>query len=184
MSENNKPASFSLEELESLFRSNYKSLCLLSFKIVNSKETAEDIVQDCFLKFWKGKESILIKSSLKAYLYRAVTNASLNHIRLSKKFSDIETLAEEPAEEVLNENAVNTEDLTEKIKEAIDSLPPKCKTIFILSRYQGLKYREIADTLQISIKTVENQMSIAFEKLREKLREYSSHLLLLLFWLF
>jgi RNA polymerase sigma-70 factor (ECF subfamily) len=179
MSENPLHLSFSLDELESLFKSNYKSLCLLSFKIVNNKETAEDIVQDCFFKFWKGRESIVVKTSLKAYLYRSVTNASLNHLRLSKKHLDIDELAEEPAEEI-SENPQVIEYRAQKVQEAIEALPPKCKTIFILSRYQGLKYKEIADTLQISIKTVENQMSIAFEKLRDKLKEFSSISVLLL----
>jgi len=152
----------------------------MSYRITNCKDTAEDIVQDCFYKLWKSKESIMVKISLKAYLYRSVTNASLNHIRLSKKHSDITELTIEPYEEnTLPEPQV---DITKKVKEAIESLPPKCKTIFVLSRYQGMKYREIAETLNISIKTVENQMSIAFDKLRESLKEYASVLPILCFW--
>lgn len=172
MSETNSHINFTLTDLEAIFRSNYKSLCLMAYRVTNCKDTAEDIVQDCFYKLWKSKDAIMVKTSLKAYLYRSVTNAALNHIRLAKKHSDITELSLEPFEEnVVSEPQV---DITKKVKEAIETLPPKCKTIFILSRYQGMKYREIAETLNISIKTVENQMSIAFEKLRENLKEYAS----------
>lgn len=185
MSEFPRNISFTLEELEQIFKANYKLLVYTSSRILGTKETAEDIVQECFYKFWKDREKIYITSSLKAYLFRSVTNASLNHLKLSKKLSDLDSLQTEPSEEQNDLSDEGGGDLSAKVREAIESLPPKCKTIFILSRYEGLKYREIAETLNISVKTVENQMSIAFEKLRDKLKEYAATIVaILIYWLF
>ncbi|MBX9851614.1 MAG: RNA polymerase sigma-70 factor [Cytophagaceae bacterium] len=169
-----------LKDFENLFKANYKRLCLVSYRIVNNKDTAEDVVQDVFFKFWNEKDKISIKSTVKGYLYQSVVNASLNQTKKNQKYASIESAEDIQVSVIPESNSeINQSELKEKIKEAIDQLPPKCKAIFIMSRYEGLKYQEIAGLLQISVKTVENQMGIALEKLRCNLREYfNRHFLL------
>lgn len=157
---------------EELFRMHYKMLCNAANTILNDKDASEDMVQDVFLNFWKKKELLPIIQSVKSYLYRSTINASLNQLEKNKKtirFSDTK-LAESL---VVNagEN-FNHKELQTKIEEAINQLPPKCKVIFVLSRYEGLKYQQIADYLGISIKTVENQMGKALQMLRIRLKPF------------
>ncbi len=157
---------------EELFRMHYKMLCNAANTILNDKDASEDVVQDVFFNFWKKKELLPIIQSVKSYLYRSTINASLNQLEKNKKtirFSDTK-LAESL---VVNagEN-FNHKELQTKIEEAINQLPPKCKVIFVLSRYEGLKYKQIADYLGISIKTVENQMGKALQMLRIRLKPF------------
>jgi RNA polymerase sigma-70 factor (ECF subfamily) len=160
-----------LRDFETLFKANYTKLCLISYRITGDKACAEDIVQDIFFKFWSDREKISIRSTVNGYLYQSVVNASINYSKKTQKFSPIENLSDYPQEDHRSEN-VNELELREKVKQAIDNLPPKCRAIFILSKYEGLKYQEIASLLNISVKTVENQMSIALEKLRNTLKGY------------
>ena len=158
--------------IEHLFKSHYSPLCRTVYKIVRSQQVAEDIVQEVFLKLWNKREELEINVSLKSYLFRSAINTSLNFIGQSKK---LEFLEEEDLNVLSHNDVENNYDFleTEKnIKEAIDTLPPACRSVFILSRFEELSYKEIADTLQISVKTVENQMGKALKVLREKLKNY------------
>lgn len=172
------------KDFEDLFKANYPSLCRISYRITNSQDTAEDIVQDCFYKLWKEREKIIIHFSIKSYLYKTVANASLNYIKSNKRFQSLELkedadLFEDPA---AAEQEEQKEVLAKKIREAIDELPPKCRAIFVLCKFEGMKYREVAETLDISIKTVENQMIIAMQKIREKIGKKMIMLLLFSSW--
>ena len=140
---------------------------------MRDKDNAEDIVQDVFLKLWKNKEEVDWNTSMKGYLYRATTNGALNWLEKNRRIVRYDDNISEPSVNVV-EQALNASELQEKIKLAIASLPPKCKAIFVLSRYEELKYKQIADQLNLSIKTVENQMGIALEKLRKELKPYLS----------
>lgn len=159
-------------EFETLFKKHNKALCDLAYNLIRDKDAAKDVVQDVFLRLWKNRETLNFEDQIKHYLFKATSHTALNHLRSSKKVIKLE--------EDLLKNVVTPPQTTElgyqeletKIRNAIDKLPPKCKTIYLLSRHEGLRYQEIADTLNLSLKTVENQMGIALEKLREELRSF------------
>lgn len=137
-------------------------------------DDAEEIVQDVFVNFWNNQHKINIKISLKAYLYSSVRNASLNkkkHIKIREQYKE-HNERELESNSVDLENEMNATELEIKIKNAIDKLPLKRRKIFIMSRYDDLKYKEIAEKLNISIKTVENQMGSALKFLRKELIDY------------
>ena len=146
-------------------------------KILVDEDDAREVVHKVFISLWEKREAIDLSISLKSYLFTSVHNRSLNVIRDRKKFSSEEV--PEIAVEWDVSNQIESMELEEKINEAIKSLPEKCRQIFELSRFDGLKYSEIALQLGISVKTVENQMSKALKILRDKLLKYMT----LLLWL-
>ena len=174
------PSSTSDEDFESVFRQWYPSLCHTTYRIIKDKDKAEDIVQDVFVKVWENRKTIEITISIKSYLFRSCINTALNETSRQKKYTHV------PAEDDLIIASQNTgdnieqEDLQQKIDEGLNLLPPACKSVFILSRFEEMSYKEIAETLEISIKTVENQMGKALKILREHLKDYLVILILLL----
>lgn len=159
------------EAFEQIFKNHYNDLARFCFSLVRDETVAEEITQEVFIYLWEKKEQIEISSSLKSYLYSAIKNKSINYIKydlpkqrilmdLSDTFISSSHDYQEPGE---------VKRLKKKIQWAINQLPEKCKQIFLLSRYGGLTYQEIAEELDLSVKTVENQMSIALKKLRESL---------------
>jgi RNA polymerase sigma-70 factor, ECF subfamily len=162
------------EFFESLFKKWYAVLCPFVYRIVRDKEIAQDLVQDVFVKLWEKRAQIEITTSIKSYLFRACMNAALNHESSKKKYkvSNEESVTLSLSDGSSTDDALHSGELEKKINEAIDSLPPACKNVFILSRFEELSYKEIADTLQISIKTVENQMGKALKILRVHLNDY------------
>ncbi|MBL6444802.1 RNA polymerase sigma-70 factor [Fulvivirga sp. 29W222] len=161
------------QEFETLFHAYHKELCELAYNIVGDADEAKDIVQDVFLKLWKNRDKLDFQQQIKHYLFKATSHTSLNHLRSSKKIVKLDqnTAIEEVVSPVQTE-PTNNHELEVRVREAIDKLPPKCKTIYLLSRQEGMKYKEIADVLELSHKTVENQMGIALQKLREELKPY------------
>ena len=163
---------------EKLFREYFSPLMAFARKILVDEDDSREVVQKVFISLWEKRDGIDLSTSLKSYLFTSVHNRSLNVIRDRKKFS-----AEE-IPEVAGEWDVSAQiesmELEEKIREAIASLPEKCRQIFELSRFDGLKYSEIASQLGISVKTVENQMSKALKILRDKLTKFMTLLLCLL----
>lgn len=169
-------ADTSILGFEEIFKMHYKMLCNAANKILNDKDAAEDVVQDVFLKFWSKKENINIIQSVKSYLYRATINTSLNHLERNKKVIRLQNTDLSNESFSVNEGEeLYHKELKGKIDEAINQLPPKCKVIFVLSRYEEMKYQQIADHLGISIKTVENQMGKALKMLRERLKPFLTH---------
>jgi len=165
---------------EELFRSFFPGLVLFAQKYVSDNDTAKEIVHNVFINLWEKREKIDTSSSLKSYLFTSVHNRCLNHIRDQKKFDKNESHLE-----MQNSNlfAVGTDNLEEReleqrIFDALQALPEKCREIFTLNRFEELKYAEIAEKLGISIKTVEAQMSKALRILREKLIDYLTILIL------
>ena len=160
--------------VKQLFYQFYPFLCNTIVRIVKDKALAEDLAQDTFFKFWDKRHSIDIQTSLKAYLRRMAVNEALYHIRKNKKFLKDEAI--EPAD--LGEKTSTVEDqllhqeLEDKIGAAIRTLPPRCQEVFRLSRFEELSYKEIAAKLDISIKTVENQMGKALKMLRLAMKDY------------
>lgn len=158
---------------ETLFKTWYAPLCLYAQSIVHDRDEVEEIVQSFFVKLWERKATLDINTSVKNYLFSAVKNHCFNYIKHQKiklKHQDY-TLqhAEQPID--ATDYCMETE-LMEKIEASIEALSPRRREIFLLSRNKGLKYREIAEELGISIKTVETQMGQALKELREKLESY------------
>jgi len=157
-----------------LFYTFYKDLCRFGLKYVRNEEIAEEIVQDVFIYIWEKREVINITVSLKSYLYTAVRNKSINYLKLQLPKEQLnEDISKYEIAGTSNvESDITYAELTERIDRAINSLPKKCRAIFILSREDGQTYKEIAENLGISAKTVENQMVIALRKLRKQLSPY------------
>jgi RNA polymerase sigma-70 factor (ECF subfamily) len=167
---------------EMIFKNHYKPLCNYAFTFLRDRDEAEEIVQATFLTVWEKKESIAIESSLKAYLYRAVRNSCLNakkHIKIKQKHSEETLHIADNSNEAVLETVISSE-LDQKIGAAIMELPEQCRLVFKLSRYENLKYQEIADQLNISIKTVENQIGKALKIMREHLKEYLPVLMIIM----
>ncbi|WP_345030008.1 RNA polymerase sigma-70 factor [Ravibacter arvi] len=166
---------------ESTFKKNFKGLVRYAFTVVKDSEVAEEIVQNMFVRLWEKREQVSINESVTGYLYRSVYNDSLNYLKHLKVRDAYQNYAmereqfEQPASEQLE-----TRELEEKIRRALGELPEKCRTIFQMSRFEELRYQEIADELSLPVKTVENQMGKALRLLRVKLAEYLPSFLLLL----
>lgn len=164
-----------------LYNEQYKPLCYFAQRFVFDLDTAREIVQDVFVRIWEKRDSLPVEIPLKNYLFTSVRNKCLDylkHLKIESEFEKMrikevqesDTLSLNPVEDPLD--GLVTEELENAIKGAIEDLPDKCREIFELSRYKGLKYREIAVALNISVKTVETQMSRALKSLREKLSNF------------
>ena len=166
ISENEKHLKF-----EQFFQNNYNRFVLQAIRIVKDGNKAEDIVQDCFIKLWDKRNEITFDSNALGYLYRMVRNKSIDYLRAYKPVANLEDSDIENAS-FLASDKVETEELQVRINNAIDALPEKCRQVFVLSRFENLSYKEIASQLDISPKTVENQISKALKQLRRKLLSF------------
>ena len=153
-----------------LFNDYYTELCRKAYRIVNNKEISEDIVQDVFFKLWDKRNKIVITKSLGTYLNRMVFNESISFLRKNKSFLEFSDEIEQTATNTESDNKIEHDELKSIINSAINELPARCKTIFLLSRIDELTYKQIAEQLEISVKTVENQMGKALKILRKTLR--------------
>ena len=166
-------------DFEELFNTHYSNLCAYANNFLKDVDASEEVVQEVLFKLWTNKDSILITSSVQSYLFRAVRNASLNVIKHVNIREDYKAHNEyEMQDELSSEDEMIVSELEQKIRVAIDQLPIERKKVFILSRYEGLKYKEIAEKLNISVSTVENQMVKALKYLRNELADYLPWLIL------
>lgn len=164
-----------------LFGKYYSPMCLFARQFLNNHEMAEETVQDIFVKIWEKRAVLSIETSVKHYFFRSVRNQCLNRIQHEKiKLRYAQKVVEESQHDIDPEQYFVEVDLLRRIEKSIDLLPPKRREIFRLSREQGMKYKEIADTLQISVKTVEAQMGLALKFLREELNDYDQYFVTLL----
>lgn len=160
-------------DFEKIFNAHYSNLCAYANNFLKDVDASEEVVQEVLFKLWTNKDNIIITSSVQSYLFRAVRNASLNLLKHVNIREDYKIQNEyEMQDELSSEDEMIVSELDQKIREAIDQLPIERKKVFILSRYEGLKYSEIADKLNISVSTVENQMVKALKFLREELKDY------------
>ena len=159
---------------EQVFKTHFKSLRSYACTLLNDEANGEEIVQQVFLKLWERADNISISGSIAAYLYRAVHNESLNHIKHEKVKSAHQMHVAYSMKNSTDSapKTLQSKELEKKIQFALNELPEQCRTIFQMSRFEEMKYREIADQLKISIKTVENQMGKALKILRAKLVEF------------
>jgi RNA polymerase sigma-70 factor (ECF subfamily) len=160
-------------EFDAVFVKYHRELLDLSYNILRDKDSAKDVVQDVFTNLWKNRKTIEFGEQIKHYLFKATSHISLNVLRKQKKSYRLDDYNEvlhliAPA----GVDSAPYRELELRIRQALDRLPPQCKTIFILSRHEGLKYHEIAETLGLSIKTIETQMGIALGKFREDLKPF------------
>lgn len=165
-----------------LFREFYVPLCRFSLKYVQLESVSEEIVQEVFIKFWEKRGSLNIQASLKSYLYRAVKNSSINYLKSQFARQDFQSDYFEQAEVPVNntQETIVFDELQEIVQNAISYLPGKCRTIYMLSRNTDMSYQDIAEELDISVKTVEAQMGIALKKLRKYIHQHWEVLSLLI----
>jgi len=167
---------------EMFFKTYYQPLCNYAYSFIQDRDEAEEIVQSAFLSVWEKRETLDIKTSLKSYLYTMVRNTSLNvikHEKIKQKYVGEALAVEARSHEGVSQKVLSSE-LEEKIERAMDVLPEQCRLIFKMSRFEELKYGEIAEQLQISVKTVENQMGKALKIMRDQLKDYLPILILFL----
>lgn len=148
---------------EQLFRRLYLPLGMYALRIVDDADTAEDLVQDAFIKAWTYLESGAEIDNFTAFMYRTVRNVCLSYLRGRRETVGIEFIPE------VNDEEIDTSMRDARVWEAIDKLPERCRDVFLLSKRDGLSNTEIADELGISVKTVKNQMTKALTRLRDTL---------------
>lgn len=167
---------------EMLFRTYYQPLCNYAFTFVQDHDEAEEIVQSTFLQVWEKRDVLEIRTGVKPYLYAMVRNACLNvikHEKVKQQHIAVEMAMGERSVESVSRSVMASE-LEAKIYRAMEALPEQCRLVFKLSRFEELKYSEIAEQLNISIKTVENHMGKALKIMREQLKDYLPLLLILM----
>ncbi|WP_294546202.1 RNA polymerase sigma-70 factor [uncultured Bacteroides sp.] len=166
-----------------IFRAYYKDLVLFGGTYIPEKSVCEDIVQNIFLKLWNDRKTLEIELSLKAYLLKAVRNYCLDELR-HRRIID-EHIAYELKSPSINidttENYILYSDLCQQLRNALEQLPPQEREVFEMSRLENIKYQEIADRLNISVRTVEVRISKALKQLRILLKDFY---LLFFFFLF
>ena len=185
-----RPTALSVKEnFDSIYINNFSRLFLFAKEYVLFDEEAENIVQDIFLMLWEKRDALRVDVSLTAYLFTLVKNKCIDFLRhrmVEQMYS--ENVKHEYNEELnvklfalesFDHNFSSEEDIETLLRNAIDKLPERCRLIFIKSRIEGKKYKEIAEELNLSVNTVEGQISIALKKLREELKDYLPLLLFL-----
>ena len=177
----NTQPTITLTEFENLFKSHYAELCGFANKYLEDLESAEEIVQAFFVKFWENRETVNAKTSQRSYIFTSVKNACLNqikHIKIREEYKVVNQREMEDSQYAVDDEFEATE-LDQKIRKSIESLPEGRRRVFIMSRFDGLKYKEIAEKLKISVKTVENQMGSAIKYLKSELSDYLVTLVLM-----
>lgn len=150
----------------------YAPLCLYGMTFLKDKDQVEELVQDVFVKLWEKRDQLQIQTSLKSYLYTSVKNSILNYIKSQKVRSSYANEMQQQEEPTyLSVDDFENIELQNRIENLVNAMPTERLKVFKLSRYEGLKYKEIAQKLGISIKTVENQMGKALKYLRENLAD-------------
>jgi RNA polymerase sigma-70 factor, ECF subfamily len=167
---------------EQVFKQHYKHLHAYAFTLVKDDDLAEEVVQNVFYKLWERSAELNITSTVAAYLYRAVHNESLNHLKHLKVRSQHQLYVSHRIDSHTDTatKKLQLKELEKRLHAALSELPEGCRTVFQLSRFEELRYSEIADVLGISIKTVENQMGKALKLLRTKLAGFLTAVLILL----
>jgi RNA polymerase sigma-70 factor (ECF subfamily) len=158
---------------EQVYKHFLKPLHNYAITIIKDEELARGTVQNIFLRLWERKSTLSFNGSLKAYLYSAVYHECLNHIRHDKvKLNHQDHLVYTMKNPEEYHSGIELTDLKDKLQQVLNGLPERCRTVFQLSRFEELKYREIAEQMGISVKTVEAQMVKALKVLRHELVDY------------
>jgi RNA polymerase sigma-70 factor (ECF subfamily) len=181
-----KRLSITEAEFETLFKTHFRELHAYAYSLLNDWDNAEELVQGLFLKLWERNDWAAIHTSVKSYLYKSVYHESLNLIRREKVHLRYQALTAPIMENQTSDTAekLKLREVETHLARALNKLPEKCRAIFHLSRFEELKYQQIADQLNISIKTVETQMVKALKILRKEMAEFLPAALFLLLNLF
>lgn len=168
------PAIHSDIDFERLFRSNYVPMYRCALNLVQDADIAKDIVQEVFLKCWNNKKTLHAVDNLTGYLLTATNRTAYNYLRDHKHIVKVDVSSTEVLNISTHRSAAQLEysELELAVANAIQQLPVQCRSIFQLSRQEGLTYPQIAERLELSVKTVEKQMGIALCKLRESLKPF------------
>jgi len=158
------------DNFEDMYKVHYKMLRNAAENIIGDGDAAHDVVQEVFIKLWNRKSELDAILNKKAYLFKSVINSSISYLESNKNKTPIGELKIESSGRT--DSPVLVKELEAKIQLALNALPPKCKAIFVLSRFEGLKNKEISAYLGLSLKTVENQMGIALKKMKDDLKSY------------
>lgn len=156
---------------QQVFNACYESLCHYAGTILKDTDEAEDIVQSMFLKIWEKREELEIKQTIRSYLFRAVYHQCLNQLEHRTVRQKHQARGLQETQHEVQHPDVFPDELEESIRSAIRELPEQCRIVFMLSRYEELRYSQIAEKLNISVNTVENQISKALRILREKMKD-------------
>lgn len=163
------PSKSEVKSLEKLFYQFQPALVAYANRVVYNEEDAREIVQDVFLGIWKNRDKLDLNEGLKAYLYRATRNRAINYLNRKKEETvELEAVSYGLSTGVESEERIYAEEMKAIIFDEVNQLPTRCKAIFLLSRQEGLSYKEIAEKLDVSTKTVENQIGIALKRLKER----------------
>mgnify|MGYP000222895723 FL=1 len=149
-----------------LFVRYYSRLCCYVYRLLGEKEDAEDVVQDLFLTLWNNRKKIAIGENVSGYLYKMARNLALNHIRTRTNYKTVLENREEQLS-YYEENPLETEEFRMALYDCINLLPGRCKEVLLLHRVKGLKQKEIADQLSISVKTIKNQIWASLQRLKK-----------------
>ncbi|WP_405380819.1 RNA polymerase sigma factor [Maribacter sp. LLG6340-A2] len=159
----------------------HQKLCAYAFGLIKDVELSEDIVQNVFIKIWKKRKKLDIKTNLSNYLYKSVYNKFIEQYRKERRVYSLEKIQIETINEYVQEDTNALDKLIKQIKVEIENLPPKCKQSFLLSKQEGLTNIEISEYLNISVKTVEGHITKAFTILRKNLHVKVDGILFILF---
>lgn len=181
MESNQASDTINTQNFEQIYLEHYTALHRYAFTILGDEALSEEMVQQVFLKILEKQNAVFLHTSVKAYLYRAVHNECINHIKHEKVKQGYQdyTLHQSDSYTESASRKMQYDELEQQLHRSINALPEQCRTIFQLSRFEELRYAQIAAQLGLSIKTVENQMSKALKRLRADLAAY----LPLLLWL-
>lgn len=169
-------------QFQKVFEQYYNVLCNYAFSFLKELPSSEDIVQEVFVRVWEKKQDIITSDTIRFYLFTAVRNNCLTHLQKEKKAAIVELNDYDAADEQISfSHEVKAEtDYKAQLADAMDELPPKCREVFMLSRMSRQSYKEIAESLHISVKTVENQIGKALKILRVYVKEHKIFLILLI----
>ncbi|MFO7997928.1 MAG: RNA polymerase sigma-70 factor [Bacteroidales bacterium] len=168
--QNNEVAAF-----ESLFREFYAPLCRYAAGFLGDMDAAEEITQEFFYNYWKNREGLLIKTTLKGYLFQSIRNNCLKYLEhegVKRRYAMKVMAGGTKENQDTQDGILEAKDLQRIIDQTLHELPERCGLIFRMSRFEGLKYQEIARELSISVKTVEANMGKALQLFRVKLKKY------------
>lgn len=178
-------------KFEDIYLSYFSKMKHFAQEYVILEEDAENIVQDVFTELWEKREMLNMPINLIAYLFTTIKNKCLNHLRHKTIVNETANLLQEEyfitlrmnlnSLEAFDQNLFSEQDIEQIITKALNTLSPKCKEIFIMSKIEGKKQKQIAAELNISINTVETQIGIAYKKLRVELKNYMPLFLFLLY---
>lgn len=166
------PVEWDVNTFEKLYDEYYSPLCLFANKYLHDLDLARSLVQELFVDLWLKREKLTVNGgSVKFYLFKAVRNRSVDYLRTLKKSVRLSDISESSLDSPFIDKLEEAE-LNDRVNQSINELPEKCREIFLLCRFEGLKYSQIAEKLNISVKTVEMQMGIALKKLKDKLSDF------------